>query len=215
MQIDGEGALHGKGLELAFARSLADIYYMQLQGSGIIQYPSGEQEYLSFTATNGHSYRSIEKYVVKNTTYKIKDISEEGMKRFFTENPDLEESILFTNPSYVFFDRKRKRPHGAGHVPLTSDISIAVDNKYIPLGSVLVAAVPVMNEKGRFSHHAYKILLAQDLGGAIRGSGHIDLYFGTGKKGRQKAMSTYHYGQLWLLLPKEASKNNGRVSLLH
>lgn len=213
-QIDGEGALIGKGLELAFARSLADIYYMQLQGSGIIEYPDGKQEYLSFTGTNGHSYRSIERHVVKNATYKVKDITEEGMKRFFREYPDLEESILFTNPSYVFFDRKRKLPHGAGHVPLTGDVSIAVDDKYIPLGSVLLAAIPVLDNKRRFSHHEYKILLAQDLGGAIRGSGRVDLYFGKGTKGRKKAMSMHHYGQLWLLLPKGKVETKGRLSLL-
>ena len=152
---------------------------------------------------------------MKNANYKVKDISEEGMKRFFKAHPNLEKPILFANPSYVFFDRKRKQPHGAGHVPLTSDISIAVDDRYIPLGGVLLAAVPVLNQKGRFSHHEYKILLAQDLGGAIRGSGHIDVYYGKGTMGRRKAMAMHHYGQLWLLLPKKTTKTEGRVTMLN
>lgn len=203
--IDGQGVLEGRGLELAYARRLVDIYFMQLQGSGIIEYPNGQQEYLSFTSTNGHSYRSIEKYIINNEDISLSDVSMNGIKRFVKQNPELEKPILFTNPSYVFFDRKRERPHGAGHVPLTTDYSIAVDSKYIPLGSCLLAAVPVVNTKGEFSHHEYKILLAQDTGGAIRGSGHIDVYCGIGKKAEQKAMSFHHYGRLWLLLPKDTN----------
>jgi len=201
--IDGQGVLEGRGLELAYARRLVDIYFMQLQGSGIIEYPNGRQEYLSFTSTNGHSYRSIEKYIINNEDIPLSDVSMDGIKRFVKQNPELEKPILFTNPSYVFFDRKRERPHGAGHVPLTKDYSIAVDSKYIPLGSCLLAAMPVVDHKGKFSHHEYKIVLAQDTGGAIRGSGHVDVYCGVGKEAQQKAMAFHHYGRLWLLLPKE------------
>ena len=201
--IDGQGLLEGRGLELAYARRLVDIYYMQLQGSGIIEYPNGRQEYLSFTSTNGHSYRSIEKYIINNDDISLSDVSMNGIKRFVKQNPDLEKPILFTNPSYVFFDRKRERPHGAGHVPLTEDYSIAVDSKYIPLGSCLLAAMPVVDNTGEFSHHEYKIVLAQDTGGAIRGSGHVDVYCGVGKEAEEKAMAFHHYGRLWLLLPKD------------
>lgn len=214
-QIDGEGALIGKGLELAYAKSLADIYYMQLQGSGIIEYPDRKREYLSYTSTNGHSYRSVEKFLVSQKQYKIGDISVRGMKRFFKQNPELEETILFSNPSYVFFERKRERPHGAGHVPLTADFSIAVDNEFIPLGSTLLAAFPILDRNGDLIKHDYRILLAQDLGGAIRGSGHVDVYCGIGRKGQEKAMPMHHYGQLWLLLPKDSLQTKSRFSSLN
>ena len=117
-------------------------------------------------------------------------------------NFELEKEILFTNPSYVFFDRKRAIPHGAGHVPLTADYSIAVDPKYIPLGSTLLAAIPSVDAKGDFSHHEFRIVVAQDIGGAIRGSGHVDVYCGVGIAAQKKAMAFHQYGSLWLLLPK-------------
>lgn len=202
MQIDGEDVLRGLDLELAYAHSLADIYYMQLQGSGIIEYPGGQREYLSFTGTNKHKYRSIETKIIKSKELKISDISMVGMKRFFRNFPELEKEILFTNPSYVFFDRKRAIPHGAGHVPLTADYSIAVDPKYIPLGSTLLAAIPSVDAKGDFSHHEFRIVVAQDIGGAIRGSGHVDVYCGVGIAAQKKAMAFHQYGSLWLLLPK-------------
>lgn len=212
-QIDGEDVLNGLGLELAYAQSLADIYYMQLQGSGIIEYPNGHQEYLSFTGTNKRKYRSIETKIIQSKELKISDISMSGMKRFFRQYPELEKEILFTNPSYVFFDRKRTIPHGAGHVPLTADYSIAVDPKYIPLGSTLLAAIPQVDGEGNFSHHEFRILVAQDIGGAIKGSGHVDVYCGIGKEALEKAMAFHQYGSLWLLLPKQGEQQKTVSSL--
>lgn len=49
-------------------------------------------------------------------------------------------------------------------------------------------------------------MLAQDVGGAIRGNGHVDVYCGVGEEGKQKAMALHHYGQLWLLLPKPSDQ---------
>ena len=45
------------------------------------------------------------------------------------------DEVLFVNESYTFFIPKNNKPKGAGHVPLTADYSIAVDRRYIPLGS--------------------------------------------------------------------------------
>ena len=104
----------------------------------------------------------------------------EGIKSYLKYNPELVKPILFTNPSYVFFEKVNSKPLGAGHVPLTSDYSIAVDTRHLPLGSCLLAALPILDEEGDFSHHEYKFLLAQDVGGAIRGNGHVDVYCGIG-----------------------------------
>ncbi len=213
-QIDGNNVLNGMNLELAYAHSLADIYYMQLQGSGIIEYTDGRQEYLSFTGTNKHKYKSIETRIIKSKELKISDISMAGMKRFFQQFPELEKEILFTNPSYVFFDRKKTIPHGAGHVPLTADYSIAVDPKYIPLGSTLLAAIPQVDEDNNFSHHEFRFVVAQDIGGAIRGSGHVDVYCGVGEEGQKKAMAFHQYGSLWLLLPKQEEQHKKTISSL-
>ena len=111
------------------------------------------------------------------------------------------DSVLFANPSYVFFEPAQSRPKGAGLVPLTSMHSIAVDTRYIPLGSVLLATVPVINKRNQVIRHEYKLLVAQDVGGAIKGPGHVDLYTGIGTAARRKASALHHYGKLWLLLP--------------
>jgi len=205
-QIDGAGVLKNKGLELAYTKRLEDIYYMQLQGSGLVKYRNGKHAYFGFAGSNRHSYSSIGKHIKNNEDIPLRNISMQGVKSYLKYNPDQVKPILFTNPSYVFFEASNSKPLGAGHVPLTADYSIAVDPKHIPLGSCLLAAVPVMDEEGDFSHHQYKFLLAQDVGGAIKGNGHVDIYSGIGKIGQQKAMDMHHYGQLWILLPKPADE---------
>lgn len=205
-QIDEEGALKGMGLELAYAQRLEEIYYMQLQGSGLVRFRDGQKAYFGFAGSNRHKYQSIGAHIRDNENIPLKNISMEGVKRYLKYNPDKVGEVLFTNPSYVFFEASNKAPLGAGHVPLTADYSIAVDTRHLPLGSCLLAAFPVIDEEGYFSHHEYKFMLAQDVGGAIRGNGHVDVYCGVGEEGQQKAMALHHYGQLWLLLPKPSDE---------
>ena len=208
-QIEAEGALAGKGLELAYAKSKVDIYYMQVQGSSYVEYPDGKRELLAYAATNRHPFRSIGKHMADREDINIKNISIDGIRKFFKKHPELVDSILYYNPSYTFFTRQKDEPKGAGYVPLTARRSIAVDPRYIPLGSTLLAAIPVLNNEGKVSHHEYQLLFAQDIGGAIKGPGHIDLYFGIGEEGEQAAGAMHHYGKVWLLLPK----NNAAVAM--
>ena len=205
-EIDGKKVLEGKGLELAYAERLEDIYYMQLQGSGLVRYSNGASEYFGYAGTNRHPYRSIGRHIKDNENIPLKNISVDGVKNFLRYNPDMVEPVLFVNPSYTFFEKSNSMPLGAGHVPLTANYSIAVDRRYLPLGSCLLAALPVTDEEGNFSHHEYRFVVAQDVGGAIKGTGHVDIYCGTGEEGKKRAMAMHHYGQLWLLLPKPSDE---------
>ena len=63
--------------------------------------------------------------------------------------------------------------------------------------------MPIFDDSlDRVLRHDFHILLAQDVGGAIKGPGHIDWYQGVGQKAQQKAEKIHHYGQLWILMPK-------------
>ncbi|RMG79522.1 MAG: hypothetical protein D6714_16255 [Bacteroidetes bacterium] len=206
-EIDGKGALKGLGLELAYAKSLVDIYYMQLQGSGYARFvDTGERVLFRFDGGNGKKYRSIERYILKNPDLNVRDISLDGIKRFLSKNPELTEEVLFKNPSYCFFRPTRGAVKGAGGVPLTPDVSVAADPDYFPLGSVVLADVPIYDKKGRIIDHEFKILLPQDTGAAIDGPGHVDIYCGIGEKGKRKASGYHHYGNMWILLPNELSQ---------
>jgi membrane-bound lytic murein transglycosylase A len=199
------GAIDSVTQHLAYARSKADIYYMQLQGSGYVEYADGSRELFAYAGENRHPYRSIESYLATNSRkLGIRDVSMRGVKRFLEKNPNLVDEVLNINPSYTFFRRRQAPPTGAGGVPLTDGISIAVDKRYIPLGSCLLAAVPIFDEEtNSVLGHEMKYLFAQDVGGAIKGAGHVDVYFGAGDEAERQANNFNAYGQMWLLLPKQ------------
>lgn len=203
-EIEGGKALDGLGLELAYAKDAIDLYFMQVQGSGIVEYLDGTHEHFAYNSGNGHKYKSIGNFMIKQNLATIEKVSIKHIKKYVASNPEMQDTILFSNPNYIFFERKpaETKTRGAGQVPLTPYHSIAVDPDYFPLGGCYLAAVPIINRKGVCTHHEYRLMFAQDVGGAINGPGHIDLYQGVGKQGQIKASAMHHYGGLWLLLPK-------------
>lgn len=201
-QIDTDKALAGKGLELCYSANLLDNYTMQVQGSGVVEYPNGEQKLLSFGGKNGYPYKSLGKYLVAQGHVPADKISLDAIRKWAAENPDSLESVLNQNESFVFFQANNGKPSGAAGVPLVAKHSVAVDKSLIPLGSIMLGKVPVLNDEGVLISHEYRILLAHDVGGAIK-KGHIDFFSGTGLTGERVANALHHYGEVWLLLAKD------------
>ena len=201
-KIDSENALANRNLEICYSDDLLDNFLMQVQGSGLVEYRDGTRELLSYGGENGHRYKSIGKYLVAAGHVPKSEISLEAIQEWTAENPDSLTTLLNRNPSYVFFNKSKKEPSGAAGVPLSAMVSVAVDKRYIPLGSTLLAAVPVLDENDDFIGHEYRILTAQDVGGAIKGTGRMDFFCGVGEAGQKRAGALNHYGKVWLLLPK-------------
>ncbi|WP_416867012.1 MAG: murein transglycosylase A [Imperialibacter sp.] len=199
-QIDGQGALKNKGLEVAWTSSLLENYFLQVQGSGYAAFPDGSLQFLAFNGQNGLPYSSLGKYMIAQGHISESDISLQSIRNWFEQNPDSLETILYKNQSYTFLAPVKEEPKGAYGFPLTPEHSIAVDTQFIPLGAVLLARLPVLDESGKLLRHDFTIVTAQDKGGAIKGPGHVDVYMGVGDEALKKASAMHHYGNLWLIL---------------
>ena len=201
-QIDSKGALKGKGLEICYAADPTDIYYMQVQGSGYVRYRDGSTQLLSYDGRNKHPFKGIERLLLDNPErYPIKSISPKGVKAYLAANTKFRQRVLNHNPSYTFFkpEKKRKQVRGAGFVPLTDHYSIASDRRYLPMGSIVLAEIPVVDENGYLIGHEHRLLFAQDTGGKIKGPGHVDVYHGVGDQAFAEAGKLNHYGRMWML----------------
>ncbi|WP_233402694.1 murein transglycosylase A [Marinomonas transparens] len=203
--IDFEGALDGQGLEIAYSASLVDNFFLHVQGSGMVEFEDGQRELLSWGGVNGHAYRSLGKELIEREEIDRADISAQSIRQWLKDHPDRVREILSTNPSYLFFSEGLSDPVGAANVPLTPLYSAAVDPSIIPLGAILLTEVPKLDETGNLIGHEFRLLLAQDKGGAIKGPGHIDWYQGIGEEARFHAGQLKQFGKVWLLLPKQAS----------
>jgi membrane-bound lytic murein transglycosylase A len=85
-------------------------------------------------------------------------------------------------------------------VPLTPGRSLGVDAALVPLGCpVFVAAEGLADEAGKPFR---RLMIAQDVGSAIRGPARGDIYWGTGEAAGAIAGTTKAAARFFVLLPK-------------
>lgn len=133
------------------------------------------------------------------------EIIEETNEGNGEDNEEKEEETV--QGKYPFFMEVKKEKVSSTGMPLVPWYSIAVDKRYVPLGSCLLAATPVVDKKEKFKYHALQFVLAQDTGNKIKGAGRVDWYVGKGEKAAKIAHNIHHYGQLWLMLPKKKKQD--------
>jgi membrane-bound lytic murein transglycosylase A len=194
------GALRGKNLEIAWTNNPVDLYIAQIQGSGVLAFDNGRIAKLHFAANSPADFFSITKYMQQKGY--IKKPSEKAMREFFARNPGKVESLLAKNPRYVFFKLGEHERLTASGMPVVSGHTAAVDTRYIPFGSIILAEVPISNRKGQLLRHEWRLLFAQDRGGAIKTNMHLDLYTGIGEDARREASQVTGFGRAYLLVKK-------------
>jgi membrane-bound lytic murein transglycosylase A len=198
-----ESPLSGK--ELLWVDDVVDLFFLQIQGSGIIKLENGESLQVGYADQNGHPYQSIGRVLIDRGELTPDKASMQGIKDWGRRNPDKLRELLNTNPSYVFFRELPNGlagPLGALGVPIAAERSIAVDPRYIPLGAPVFLSTTYPNS----GQPLRRVMLAQDTGGAIKGSVRADFFWGAGFEAGRQAGAMKQQGKIWVLLPKEWAK---------
>ena len=200
-EIEENGILDGRGLEIAWVDDPVDVFFLQIQGSGRVRLPDGSSLRVGYGGKNGHDYKSIGQELVRRGVYQAHQVSAQVIRNWVRRNPVEGEALLRHNPSYVFFREvsrvpAEKGPLGAMNRSITAMRSIAVDPKYVPLGA------PVWIEKGG-STPMRRLMIAQDTGSAIKGAQRADIFFGTGDRAGLLAGRVRDGGRMVVLMPIE------------
>jgi membrane-bound lytic murein transglycosylase A len=194
------GALHGKRAELLWVDSAVDAFFLEVQGSGIVRLPDGTVRVVTFAGKNGHRYAAVGAELVRRGALTKEALSLQTVKAWLLANPSEQEAVLATNPSYVFF-RFADAALGSIGVPVTSGRTIATDFRVYPKGALaFVASERASDETGSTFVPFSRFVLDQDTGGAIRTSGRVDLFFGSGAYAESAAGRMRHPGALYYLL---------------
>ncbi len=204
-EIDGAGILEGRGLEIAWLKDPLDVFFLHVQGSGVLRFPDGTFRRVGYAGSNGHPYRSIGAYLVERGWMKKDAVSLQSLRAFFEAHPERIAEVLWSNPSYVFFRWTDEGPLGSLGVPLTPLRSVAADSLYYPRGVLgfLTGVLPGDgNGKARPFH---RWVVHQDSGGAIRGPRRLDLFCGTGKEAETIAGRLKHPARFFIVLKKDRS----------
>ena len=208
-EIDGLGRLRGKGYEIAWAKDPVDLFFLHIQGSGLIRLADGRRLQLGYAASNGRSYKSIGRLLVDGGKLSEEEVSMQRLRRYLAEHPEERDALLAQNERYVFFRLVKDGPLGSLEVPLTAGRSIATDARLFPKGALalITSRKPLVDSKGNLAgwQPFSRFVLNQDTGGAIRGPRRVDLYFGAGREAGQAAGFMKSSGTVHFLVPKQGA----------
>jgi membrane-bound lytic murein transglycosylase A len=209
-----EGALAGRGLEIAWLRDWADAFFIHIQGSGRVRLAEGGTLRLSYAAKSGHAYTGIGGIMVQRGMLHEDSVSMQAIRAWMAEHPGEARALMWENRSFVFFrEAKLEDPElgalGAQHVQLTPRRSIAIDRAMWMFGTPawIDTIAPSGTENALMPFR--QLLIAQDTGSAIKGLARGDIYWGFGDAAARIAGPMKSAGLMTVLLPREVAEELG------
>lgn len=197
-EID-QGALAPHALEIVWVDDPVEAFFLHIQGSGRVTLPDGGLLRMGYAGQNGHPYRAIGRILIDRAHVRREDMSMQAIRDWLNAAPAADaQALMQANASYIFFRvveglRPEEGPIGAMGVSLTPLRSVAVDPAFVPMGAPLfLSGVDPLP----------RLVVAQDTGGAIKGAGRADLFWGWEPPAGERAGRTYQQTRMFLLRPR-------------
>jgi membrane-bound lytic murein transglycosylase A len=189
-----EGALRsGKARILGYAVDPVELFFLQVQGSGLVRLPDGEVLRIGYESQNGRDYTGIGKLMLDRGLIQRGQASMQGIVAWLHANPEQGRAIMRENKSYVFFRLLDGPPLGAMGLPVSDGATVAADVRFVPLGAPVFLSMDRTDATG--------LWVAQDTGGAIKGTNRFDTFWGAGDEARAIAGGMSARGTAFVLVP--------------
>ena len=183
---------------IAYVDDKVDLFFLQVQGSGKIKLENGKIINVGYAEQNGRKYNGVGSYMLSQGYLTKEEMSAQNMKKFFDENPSKVDEILNLNESYIFFKISNQDAIGSLGSVLTAKRNLAVDRTYIPLGTPVF-----LNTKNPVTKEPInQLMVAADVGGAIKGEIRADFFWGFGPEAFEYAGKMKEKGKMYVFLPK-------------
>ncbi|MDE1160196.1 MAG: murein transglycosylase A [Neorhizobium sp.] len=211
-EID-RGYLEGRGLEIAYARSKVDVFFVHVQGAARLRYPDGRLRRITYAAKAGHPFSPVGRLLIDRGEIPSEKISMQSIRDWLYANPAKVDEILWHNRSYIFFRDAdvadlEMGPIAAAKVPLISGRALAVDRQIHTFGYpfFIHSETLIHLDDGKpFS----RLMLALDTGSAIVGPARGDIFTGSGYEAGELAGTVRNDADFYILLPNAASVGEG------
>lgn len=204
-QID-LGVLAGHAPVIAYVDDPVRLFFLHVQGSGRILLEDNTVTKVSYAGSNGMPYTAIGKVLADRGLIDREQMTMPLLRQWLYDHPSEMWKVMWENKSYIFFRESQGDPVGTEQVPLTPGRTVAVDMRYIPLGTpiFLDTVLPETPDSPMAIHR--KLLVAQDSGSAIQGPTRADIFFGYGAAAEQVAGRMKAGGTMTLLLPRPLAR---------
>jgi len=204
-----EGYLAGRGLEIAWAKSKVDVFFVHVQGAARLRYPDGAVGRITYAAKAGHPFSAIGKLLIERGEIDRSEISMQAIRRWLGDHPHQMDEILWHNRSYIFFREVPNADLGAGpiaaaKVPLIAGRSLAIDRLIHTFGfPFFIHSENLVHLDG--DKPFARLMLALDTGSAIVGPARGDIFTGSGDPAGELAGTVRHDADFAILLPNAAA----------
>jgi membrane-bound lytic murein transglycosylase A len=207
-EID-RGYLEGRGLEIAWAKSKVDLFFVHVQGAARLRYPDGRLGRITYAAKAGHAFSPVGRLLIDRGEIARSEISMQSIRAWLNAHPEQIDEVLWHNRSYIFFreaavDDPHLGPIAAAKVPLIAGRSLAVDRLIHTFGFpffVRSASLTHLDDGRPFQ----RLMLALDTGSAIVGPARGDIFTGSGYDAGELAGTVRNDADFYILVPKAAA----------
>ena len=201
-----KGAIKDTARVLLWINSPVDRLFLEIQGTGIVEFEDGKRIYIGYDAQNGAPYTPIAGVLIKKGIMTRHNASMQAIKRYLEAHPEEMDKVINQNQSFVFFRKLNlDAALGSQGVALTPGYSLAIDREWIPMGAPLWLSTTRPDSKNPDKNKTMqRLMIAQDTGGAIRGKVRGDVFWGGGDNATLIAGHMKNEGHYWLLLPRHA-----------
>lgn len=182
-----------------------DLFFLQLQGSGVLVLEDGRRLKAAFAGTNGQPFVGIAKVMVAQGLLDPAHSSGDQIRAWLATHrgPDAD-AVMNQDPRYAYFTVSLDdgiEPAGAAGVPLPPGRALAVDPSLHPLGQLFWIDASAPTLAGAFQVYR-RLAAALDTGAAIKGEIRADLYTGSGDAAGLEAGRVRHVLSLYRLVPR-------------
>lgn len=178
---------------IGWAADPVALFFLQVQGSGDVRQPDGSSFRIGYDSQNGRDYTGIGALMRDRGLLQKGRASMQDIVAYLRANPDQGRLIMRENKSYVFFRPLNGPAVGALGLAVTGGVTAAADPKFIPLGAPLFLSMDRVDATG--------LWIAQDTGGAIKGSNRVDTFWGSGREAEAIAGGMSARGTAFVLVP--------------
>ena len=148
---------------------------------------------VGYDTQNGRDYTGIGALMKARGLLGPGQTSMQGIVGYLHDHPVEGAAIMNENRSFVFFREITTAPLGAMGYPVAGELTVATDPRFVPLGAPVFLSMDRQDATG--------LWVAQDTGGAIKGTNRFDTFWGAGAMAAAVAGGMSAHGTAFLLLP--------------
>lgn len=203
-EIDA-GALKGKGLEIAWVQSPADLFMLQFQGAGRLRLSDGHILHVAYAARNGRPYTPIGRILRDRNYIPDGNITIAAIRDWMNLYPQQARQLMAQNQDYVFFKLLPSQSLSAGSpgamgISLTPYRALRANAKSIPFGAPVWVETSMKQPNG--GSQSWRHLTFMQDANLAAPLGHVALFTGWGPNADHVAADQHETGRLFILLPR-------------